>query len=441
VANPDSILLISVTPIGAGDPDLVVSFGDGERPTFDHYDFISATYKAEQLQIERKNGTVTEKGMAGVFIIGVYGYSNCTYILTAAFSNHKILYISPGLPTEGVLAEKDVVFFEYYHYTNTSFRVILSKEIGDTVALINTYNKNEDYYSSLPMQNRSNFYWSTSEVNDRSRGIVHVKKEHSKFCQFCTYLISVTGLASGGLSKFTLVISREGNAISLQSGRTLHDSVDKGESILYSFLSSTSAADINILIFSGNPEVFLAESREATATDYDKKYEAKDFISNRLSVRLGESSSGVNLLLRAFSTKFSILIKGQSQTLYSVVATSVQEKKILRMGTVDYTSLAPEQDQTYLFFNDQNNVKINLLFALHDKDLLQTSKQNRTKELFPHLSLEFVPQIEESHKNETIAPKNLTYSNVTTLNSILYRFEADKGRIVIKVFFFFYNFF
>ena len=175
------------------------------------------------------------------------------------------------------------------------------------------------------------------------------------------------------------------------------------------------------------------ESREATLTEYDKKYEAKDFISNRLSVRLGESSSGVNVLLRAFSTRFSILIRGQSQTLYSVVATSVQEKKILRMGTVDYTSLAPGQDQTYLFFNDQNSIKVNLLFALHDKELLQTSKQNRTKELFPQLSLEFVPQIEESHKNQSVAPKNLTYSNVTTLNSILYRFEADKGRVMIKV--------
>lgn len=46
-------ILISLTPVSDGDPDLVVDFGVDKRPTYTNYRWASESYKSEHLYITK----------------------------------------------------------------------------------------------------------------------------------------------------------------------------------------------------------------------------------------------------------------------------------------------------------------------------------------------------------------------------------------------------
>lgn len=53
--RPTAQILVSLTPINNGDPDLVVSKGGEERPTATKYRWASESFKSEHLTINRED--------------------------------------------------------------------------------------------------------------------------------------------------------------------------------------------------------------------------------------------------------------------------------------------------------------------------------------------------------------------------------------------------
>ena len=109
----DCILMVSAGSFTAyGDPDLFVSFGEDDLPTREHNDFSSATYRNENLEINRKANNPHDANVSnrGYYVIGVFGRSNTTYWLQAQSMKYPIMRISQGLTrsiTQGAKQEKN----------------------------------------------------------------------------------------------------------------------------------------------------------------------------------------------------------------------------------------------------------------------------------------------------------------------------------------------
>lgn len=73
-----------MTPINSGDPDLVVDVGNDARPTATKYRWASESFKSEHLTIIPEDFRVGES-MEGKYVIGVIGYTNCTFLLTVLY--------------------------------------------------------------------------------------------------------------------------------------------------------------------------------------------------------------------------------------------------------------------------------------------------------------------------------------------------------------------
>lgn len=80
-------MLISLSTIGSGDPDLFIVYGDQRLPTKNDYDIASATYKSEVIEINLNHEFFTKnkiKSMKGNYLVAVYGSKNSTFTLSVS---------------------------------------------------------------------------------------------------------------------------------------------------------------------------------------------------------------------------------------------------------------------------------------------------------------------------------------------------------------------
>lgn len=78
-------IIVSLSTIGTGDPDLYIGVGDQRLPTKSDHDIASATFKSEALEIDLTHKFFTTnryKSLKGNYIIAVYGSKNSTYTLS-----------------------------------------------------------------------------------------------------------------------------------------------------------------------------------------------------------------------------------------------------------------------------------------------------------------------------------------------------------------------
>lgn len=89
----DCTLLISLSTVGSGDPDLYVNFGDAELPTREKYHMASSTFKSEMITINLQHAYFKEnsiKSMKGPYVIGVYGVKRSNYTLVVSQEKYPI---------------------------------------------------------------------------------------------------------------------------------------------------------------------------------------------------------------------------------------------------------------------------------------------------------------------------------------------------------------
>jgi hypothetical protein len=91
----DCTLLISLSTVGGGDPDLYVNFGQsrGGFPTREEHHMQSSTFKSEMITIDLKHPYFKVnnlKSMKGPFIIGVYGAKRSNFTLVVSQDKHPI---------------------------------------------------------------------------------------------------------------------------------------------------------------------------------------------------------------------------------------------------------------------------------------------------------------------------------------------------------------
>lgn len=419
IHKSDCTILISVTPTGDGDPDLVVSKGKESRPTLENYQWISNTYKGDVLQINKKDN----ESMKGTYVVGVYGFTNTTFSISFISEKDTISLIRSGYPTEINLKEGDYQHLQFYN-TYGDFRVILNKNFGSGKVYINSYNSSFDFIGQIP--NRTNYQWSTLNNN---RDIIYIEESDVGYCTFCQYIIAIYAEKD---SKLQLTISNEVDPIHLQSGQPLNDYVDKGCQTHYYYQTNQESAEMNILLYAGEIEVYISNNDTVSESNYYKKLTKKDFIANELDVSLGKGFSLIPYFDEANSTenniyRHSVLVKGILETNFSITFLNVHEKKVLRYGVADYASLDVKESQEYLFYGENDQVFSLLLTVGNQAGITDIDSSFNSSYLLPEVSIKY-----QEKTGGKLQIANIVKS-LTTFSSYFYQISTVKGTYYINV--------
>ena len=427
VSKPDCVLLISVTPTGDGDPDLVVSKGKDSRPTLEKHKWISNAYKGDQLQITKEENST----MNGTYIVGVYGFTNTTFTITYAYENQTIMPIRVGYPVDINLKAGEYQLLEYYN-SHEEFRVILNENYGAGEILINAMNNTIDFISQIPDIHKQS-QWSTFSNN---RDISYISKDDPGYCNYCNYIMAIYAEQD---SKFQVTISNDYDPIHLQSGQPLNDYIDAGCKNLYYYQTGTETVTMGVLNFAGEIEIYISNSTSVSETEYIQKFTKSDFKAGRLEITLGKGENIVPFFGEGESDqsgseifRHSILVKGVKETNYSLVVSNTREKKIIRLGVADYATISPLDFQEYLFYGQKDQI-FSLLLAIGSQSELISDHSDA--ELNANVSSEYaLPRIEVIEKNKHgDTKKPLFVKNITTKDSIFYQIKADKANYHINI--------
>jgi hypothetical protein len=94
-------LLIAVSTISTGNPDMYVTYGEQRVPSKEDYDFKSETFKNEVLELDITNAFYTDKrikSMEGNYFIAIYGSKNSSYTISIAQETQSMAYLIEERP-------------------------------------------------------------------------------------------------------------------------------------------------------------------------------------------------------------------------------------------------------------------------------------------------------------------------------------------------------
>ena len=421
VSQKDCVLLLSVTPLGDGDPDIVVSKGKDARPTLEKYQWISNTYRSDQLQI----GKGINDTMSGTYIVGVYGFTNTTFTITYLYEKQSLVMVRTGFPVELSLKEGEAQYLEYYN-SHGEFRVILNKDYGSGLVLINAINGSLDFIEQMPNISK-NSQWTTVNNN---RDIAYISETDPGYCIFCNYVLEIYAQKD---SKFQVIISNEIDPIHLQSGQPLNDYIDKDCKNHYFYQTNIETVSMSVLVYAGEIEIYISNNETVSESNYLLKLTKSDFKANKLDVILGKGFNLVPYLDENTSKtqsndiyRHSILVKGVVETNFSISFSNAHERKVLRFGVADYAALAPKGFQEYLFYGSKDQI-FSLLITVGNQAELSEFDTNVTSYELPTVEIKY-----KTKHEETLFPAKII-KTLTTSSSILYKIETVKGIYHINI--------
>jgi hypothetical protein len=116
--------LVALTALDSSDPDIVVSYGGVERPTYEQYDWVSANAGDDHLVIQREpNASILNKTyfaakkinqtMQGEYVIGVTTKSvnGSLYKISYTTGEIKLFELIEGVPFLVQVKAKQSLYF------------------------------------------------------------------------------------------------------------------------------------------------------------------------------------------------------------------------------------------------------------------------------------------------------------------------------------------
>lgn len=401
VTKPKCVLLITVTPLTDGDPDLFVSFGEDIRPASElgNVDFVSSSFKGEQLEISNED-ILPRLSMEGIWTIGVYGYANCTFTITALYEDVKIVPLITGVPADFELRSGEIQYFRWYNYYADEFSVIIMEEEGHVIARVNTLSDEDDFLEKFPKNNGT--WVSGTHTTERTIIKISEAKDKSNFCIDCSYLI---GVYSKSPARGFITISIPGEAVYLQDGRPVRYTVDKGKYELFQYMNWEAAPrfDINMIIYSGHPEIYIGMDSDVSKEKYtwsliphadEKLVNLRLENLNHSANRAPPSDSDFETLVNPFS--YYIAVYGREASSYLIMAALEDVEVLLSEGVMTYGFISPGEYQTYQFYCSVDfpatNQRLKLLINVYNDRF--TKYENLTDDQIKH-----VPKTEIEYDN------------------------------------------
>lgn len=222
--------LILLTPLSDGDPDLFVSRGRAERPTYISFDWASMTSMGEALLINKADPYFTKNNvtMKGTYVIGVYGTSSASFTLTVNNHPTPVTRLIGGKPQVGSLGKNSVAYYSFYNIMFSEVVITLTPTNGYPTLLANTYfDWDDDFYDRLPKSDE--YTWSSVQNNDRY--VINIPTSDTNFCTYCSILIAVNTTES--TCQYSITVNNDQHLTVLQNGIPFKTTVKQPMALLF----------------------------------------------------------------------------------------------------------------------------------------------------------------------------------------------------------------
>ena len=425
VLKPNCTILISVSPLTDGDPALVVSYGAHARPSFvlGNAEFTSSMFKGERLEISNDD-ILPRLSMEGVWTIGVYGFSDCSFVITVVYEENKIMPLYEGIPADFQLEAGKIQYFSWRNYIYDEFKVIVSDEEGQVVARINPMSEDEDILDALP---RYFSTWASNSSNNafgREIILISNKTDPKNFCGNCEYII---GVAAKTRARGFVVIALPNRPITLQDGRPLRYVVEKNKYEIFQYMNFAldSKTDITMIIYSGEPEIYVSNNENVSRTSYNwSAIPSQGQKIVQLSLSSPKSPQNPdnntnNTPTRPFLPIFGyyIAVYGREPSSYLIMATKEDSSVYLSEGTMSPAFIGQGEYQIFEFncwtAYPFSNQRLKFYINVHNDQF--TAVENLTEQEIRHL-----PVVNLVYDNQKLGIEQQKYSVAILRNNTIF---------------------
>jgi len=261
VYKDSTTLLISLTTLDDGDPDLVVSTGYDSRPTLESHQFASVSLQRTELLEINDLDIYPLNSMANTWVVGVYGRKASTFTLTVLYEDQKTVELTQGQPFEMYTREESKMFFKYYQSRSSDLEIKIDQLSGSMEAYISTMKGDGDLVSNLP--NETNYSW---KISPSYNPVINIPSTDPKTCYNCVFLIT---LKSSEASKLSIIITEGNKFAQVQNGMTYSGAL-AGESIKkYSFSSSNiDQILLSLSVIGSRLDAYISHNPTVNETNY-----------------------------------------------------------------------------------------------------------------------------------------------------------------------------
>ena len=410
-------ILISVTPLNDGDPDLIVNRGlNKEWPDLFNYEYGSKMKNSDQISIDHRRDNITENN---TYVIGVYGKKNCSFVLTATYGDFQMINLYEGSPVAMTLKAKDRMYFKYTNYAgDQDFRVIFSKEFGDYLFAMTTLKDNEDFIEKLPDFKKKNYFWSNLDAKDLDH--IFIQKEDKNYCGNCSYVLMVEAEKE---SSFTLLASGSDYSVYLQHAKSFKDFVlaKNNNSYVTYFYEDIERIIVTILVYQGKIKATLFNSSEHV---------------NPVATRTNDNTNNVQLVFEPgkaymFYTMVSVLVEGLTSSNYTISIHGEGKDRNIRYGITEYGEASAFAKYNFTFYSNANEeseqfYSVTLKSNSYSSNTSNSTSHNISYSIMANTTL--TVQLLNTNEN------NSNYVYISRSNDYIFaRFKAKKGDYVIIV--------
>jgi len=326
-ANATSLAL-TLTPI-SGDPDLVVSNVEGERPTMLRHVWASTWMGADALRIASTDARWCAGGCT--FTVGVIASTASNYSIVASTG---FAALPPAIALqEGTPQQAQIVESGGYAY----FRFSVDERESSVVVVVTPLSGDPDLYASFNLtrpEARSADTFSSLTIGGDTLRISHYDR---RFCPGgdaapCELYIGVH--AFSGNSSFTILATQANEtAIALLDGVPQQASLEVHDWQYYTFGVSDLPAHVRIAVTpsNGDPDIYIGRSSFPTELDY----EWRSSLAGGDTVQIAPDDAGW-----CVRCTYRIGVRAFRATNFSIVATTGAQPALLEDGVPRAASVA-----------------------------------------------------------------------------------------------------
>ncbi|CAK58188.1 unnamed protein product (macronuclear) [Paramecium tetraurelia] len=374
VYDNDTNLMIVLTPMSSCDVNIVVSKDD--YPDAENYDWASIDYLGDQLVIE--SGNPKHPKMAGLYIIGVIGYSTCSYSIVYQTGKLHYYQIQQGIPHNIVLKSGEVAYFKYQQYIVENFQILFILQSGTAEYFVDEIADDSKESDSFIKQ------LELFQFNNSGKGF----KKQMKFTpnDRHKYLIAVRSEQD---SDITLAIQVKSSKVYLAKDVIMINQLDPEDFQSYSYYSPYDSV-LKVEVLEGKVEVQYSSdpSKDPIRKRVSKETSAQGFIEELMKVSA------------EFSNQFNITIKSfDKSATYKIQCRDIKGTKFINVGEVYTILLHPHQSEKFIYNSVQKgnentfSIFITMLFNTYQKD-----EYNKYKKEVPKIFVKYTNENQVSHQ-------------------------------------------
>jgi hypothetical protein len=247
-------LVVSLTALSGGDPDLYVS--KGEKPGPDSAQWTSTNWHSDLVEIMD-----TGSDMRGEYYIGVVCDIDSSFSLVTTSGQIPLIRLSNGRAFSSFLPAVSTSYFYYINDLKSNLTLTLTPSSGQAELYVSVHNDQlEDIFEALPTP--LNYTWASNEA-----GRVVIPAADPRFCSDCAILIAV--VTESVPCQYTILVHNNEQFSILPNGIPVRIHLPPHTTRLIAYeLVVLSDLDIAMTVYAGNPALYLSHSPMVSRKDY-----------------------------------------------------------------------------------------------------------------------------------------------------------------------------